>query len=179
MSHPPARQVLPGVLVPLSLIGRPDRMAGQRIGDCIHGDLVFEDGWVTGMEPPSADARGLVLPRLTETHVHLDKCHTIDRLGAVGGDLAAAIARQWADKANWTEADIRERAGRGLRELRAAGCGAVRTHVDWGDTSAMPAAWPVLRVVTVPVGKLSVLHDACKPAGRLCNAGLSTGHLPI
>ena len=142
------RQVLPGVLAPIALIEQPARMRGQASGDSMHGDLIFENGVVAGMDPPSSPARGFVLPRLTEPHVHLDKCHTIDRLGAVGGDLAAAIARQWTDKANWTAADIRERAGRGLSELQTAGCGAVRTHVDWGraaDACITPVAWPVLR----------------------------------
>ena len=92
----------------------------------------------------------MVVPRFAEPHVHLDKCHTIDRLDRVGGDLTDAIRMQWADKRNWSEADLRSRVTRGLEELQRAGCGAVRSHVDWGlgsDVSAEPTAWAMMREI--------------------------------
>ncbi len=85
-----------------------------------------------------------MLPRRVEAHCHLDKCHTLHRLGDVGGDLRTAIAAQIEDKENWTEADILSRAERGLAELVQAGVGAVRSHVDWGDSADPPRAWHVL-----------------------------------
>ncbi|MEY8840718.1 amidohydrolase family protein, partial [Cribrihabitans sp. XS_ASV171] len=51
------------------------------------------------------------------------------------------------DKTLWTVENIRERAARGLRELAEAGCGTVRSHVDWGeggDGDRPPPAWDVL-----------------------------------
>ena len=114
----------------------------------------------------------MVLPRLTECHVHLDKCHSISRMDGVGGDLRAAIDAQAADRRGWTAADIRTRAERGLNELIAAGCGAVRSHVDWGtgDAPLGPSpAWPVLLElaqdyrdrVTLQVAPLTGVDDLC------------------
>ncbi|MBD3665345.1 amidohydrolase family protein [Sulfitobacter sp. TSTF-M16] len=95
---------------------------------------------------PTKGAARLVLPRLTEPHVHLDKCHTVDRLGPVGGNLHDAITAQFEDKQRWTTDDLHHRASRGLRELATAGCRAVRSHVDWHreDSAAPPEAWHVL-----------------------------------
>jgi cytosine deaminase len=90
----------------------------------------------------------VLLPRLVEPHCHLDKCHSISRLGPVGGDLHAAIAAQRADRVNCSAEDIRARAGRGLDELEEAGCGLVRSHIDWNaeatPTGEAPLAWHVL-----------------------------------
>lgn len=147
MSQPTS--ILHNVTVPLSLIRDPDRFGGVRDQDCLRGDLVIRDGRVLGMErSANADQPArMVLPRLTECHVHLDKCHSINRMEGVGGDLRYAIAAQAADRRGWTPSDIRTRAERGLKELISAGCGAVRSHVDWGregDNLATSTAWPVL-----------------------------------
>jgi cytosine deaminase len=109
------------------------------------GDLVVEAGRVAALSPAAlTDRPRHLLPALVEPHCHLDKCHTIERIGPVGGDLAAAIDAQRGDKAHWTEADLRRRAARGLAEARAAGVGALRTHVDWTDTAEPPLAWSVI-----------------------------------
>ncbi len=137
---------LPGVLVPISLLAYK-KFGGQRQGDCLAGDLIIRDGRVVGLEPASASPTCLVLPKFSEPHVHLDKCHTIDRMDGVGGGLAEAIEAQARDRENWTEADIRARAGRGLQELLNSGCAAIRTHVDWGtstDPAATPLAWDII-----------------------------------
>lgn len=140
---------LPGVLVPRAMLAGPGSFGGTRAADCLAGDLMIRDGRAVGLATSSvapAPAR-MVLPRLTEPHVHLDKCHSIGRMQGVGGNLAAAIAAQTADKVNWTPEDIRRRAARGLAELVQAGCGTVRTHVDWHDAQEpdeVPAAWAVL-----------------------------------
>ncbi|MEX0302048.1 MAG: amidohydrolase family protein, partial [Leisingera sp.] len=144
-----ADSVLRNVKVPLSLLARPDSFGGRRDQDCLFGDLVFRGGKAVGMTSgtaPEASVR-MVLPRLTECHVHLDKCHTISRMEGVGGDLRAAIEAQAADRRHWTAEDIRTRATRGLDELIGAGCGTIRSHVDWGDAAsrlAPSASWPVL-----------------------------------
>lgn len=139
--------------VPVDLVADPVRFGGVRVGDCLSGDLLVEAGRVIGLAPagagPGPDLAGrLVLPRLVEAHCHLDKCHTIARMGAVGGDLHAAIEAQALDKRHWTAADLRARAERGLAELYAAGCAVVRTHVDWdaeaGRLRHPPLAWTVL-----------------------------------
>ena len=132
------------ILVPQSLIAAPAAFGGMPQGDCLHGTPVVREGRLMGLAAPEGAATHIVLPRLTEPHCHLDKCHTIARLGQVGGDLRHAIARQYEDKANWTEDDLRARASRGLAEARSNGCHLIRSHVDWGDGPAPPLSWSVL-----------------------------------
>lgn len=144
----PADARLPGVLVPAALIAAADRFGGQLYSDCLAGDLVLREGRAVALEPATAQPSRLVLPKFTEPHVHLDKCHTIDRMQGIGGGLGDAIAAQAQDRRTWTAEDIRRRAGRGLQELLSAGCATVRTHVDWGispDPAAAPLAWDILR----------------------------------
>ena len=149
MTHNTRNFTVPNVRVPLSLVADPTTFGGQPDQDCLRGDLQIRDGKAAGMLPmsqPESPAR-IVLPKLAEAHVHLDKCHTISRMEGVGGDLQAAIDAQAKDRLGWTPEDIRARASRGLDELIASGCGTVRTHVDWGqpDNHAEPSkAWPVI-----------------------------------
>ncbi len=150
--------LLRNVGLPAALIANPDRLGGHQIGDLRAGDLLLRNGKVEaflGTEPPPLDSRELhlggriLLPRLVEPHCHLDKCHTIGRLEGVGGDLQRAMTIQRADKSHWTREDVRSRAGRGIAELVASGCGWVRSHVDWDNarepfTDEPPLAWTVL-----------------------------------
>ncbi|MBC6437760.1 MAG: amidohydrolase family protein [Rhodobacteraceae bacterium] len=140
---------LPGLAVPVDLLARPDGFGGVRQGDLLCGTLVLEAGRAQRLDPDSGakPPRGIVLPRLAEAHVHLDKCHSITRIADVGGDLAAALRAQRADKVHWTAGDLDHRTRRGMRELRSAGCGAVRSHVDWAtgpDAPEAPIAWDIL-----------------------------------
>lgn len=166
--------LLRNIAVPLSVLQRPEAYGGVRGQDCLRGDLMIRDGRVIGIQPTGETGRPtrMVLPRLTECHVHLDKCHSISRMDGVGGDLRAAIDAQAADRRGWTAADIRTRAERGLNELIAAGCGAVRSHVDWGTENAPlgpSPAWPVLLElaqdyrdrVTLQVAPLTGVDDLC------------------
>lgn len=142
--------ILENVLVPCSLVANSQNFGGTRVADCVHGDLILRNGCAVALQPSAskAEAARMITPRLTECHVHLDKCHTISRMEGVGGDLAAAIEAQHRDRALWTEDDLRQRAERGLRELIAAGCGVVRSHLDWSPdpaTGTPPLAWHVLR----------------------------------
>ncbi|MEO0909154.1 MAG: amidohydrolase, partial [Pseudomonadota bacterium] len=144
--HP---KVLESVRVPISMLRNPDTFGGKVDGDCLYGDLLVCDTKVVGMRDPAHanPIPRMVLPRLTECHVHLDKCHTVARMPAVGGDLFAAIEAQRADKELWTQEDIHQRASRGLEELIASGCGATRSHVDWSGASEIlqpPIGWDVL-----------------------------------
>src|SRR5882672_11244658 len=62
------------------------------------------------------DAAGaLVFPALVDAHVHLDKTHTWHRAPNRSGTFWEALATLANDKDNWTEADIRLRAGFALR----------------------------------------------------------------
>ncbi len=146
------RLVLRDARVPRALVKKPAEFAGRIEHDCVRGDLLIEEGRVRRLLAPGEVVDGhsgfdlagrVVVPRLVEPHCHLDKCHTVARLGAVGGDLHRAIEGQRRDRARWTRDDLRERAGRGLDELRSSGCGSVRTHIDW-DTDSAPAGSPPL-----------------------------------
>jgi len=140
---------LRNVMVPTSVLDDPAAFGGREVQDCRVGDLLIEGSKVVGLSASQSPepARRLVMAKLTEPHVHLDKCHTIGRMSGVGGDLATAIEAQRNDRSLWTAEDIRARASRGLKELISAGCSNVRTHIDWGtenDPAKTPLAWDVL-----------------------------------
>ncbi|APX12687.1 amidohydrolase family protein [Tateyamaria omphalii] len=132
------------VLVPQSLVSAPNSFGGVPHDDCLHGMPIITNGKLAGLAPPTGAPDRIVLPWLVEPHCHLDKCHTINRLGQVGGDLHQAIARQYADKIHWDEDDLRHRATQGLTEAQNNGCTLIRSHVDWADDPAPPLAWSVL-----------------------------------
>lgn len=133
------------VFVPKSLLKAPDFFGGIDTGDCLHGDLIVKDGHAVALEPAqSGKTPRMVLPALSEPHCHLDKSHSIGRIGDVGGDLAHALAAQSKDKEGWTAEDLRHRMTKGLGECVEAGCQHVRSHIDWGDEAAAPISWSVL-----------------------------------
>ena len=152
-----SRLVLRDARVPRALVEAPAEFGGRIERDCLRGDLLIEDGCVHRLLAPGIVVAGhaefnlggrVVLPRLVEPHCHLDKCHTVSRLGSVGGDLHRAMEDQRRDRARWTRDDLRDRSGRGLEELRSSGCGSVRTHIDWDaddvPEGAAPLAWDAI-----------------------------------
>lgn len=133
------------VLIPRALLRQPDRFGGIVQDDCLRGQPVWRDDRLTALTPPRGTApTAMLLPRLVEAHCHLDKCHTLAQLGAVGGDLAAAIAAQGTIREDRSIEDLLAGATRGLDEARRGGCGLVRSHVDWGDDPEPPPAWAAL-----------------------------------
>jgi len=140
---------LGNVRIPTNLLNNAAALGSAAQASSVQVDLIFEPGQPVRIAPTTGagPADYVVIPKLTEPHVHLDKCHSVDRIPDVGGDLMAAISAQGADRDGWTETDIRTRAERGLRELIAAGCKTVRTHVDWSygpDAGTPPLGWHVL-----------------------------------
>lgn len=97
-------------------------------------------------------AKHILLPKLVEAHCHLDKCHTLPRLGEVGGDLMAAILAQRADKVHWNAQDLEARMTRGMSELAASGCAWARSHIDWGEGIEPPLSWHVAQGLATPDG---------------------------
>ncbi len=137
--------VLHDICVPRALLSDPVAFGGTRAGDVLRGDLQIVNGRARRMTAaPAGPAPRLLLPALVEAHCHLDKCHSLHRMGHVGGDLSQAIAAQKEDKVNWTADDLYQRMGKGLAELASAGCRAVRSHIDWGLEPEPPLAWTVL-----------------------------------
>lgn len=142
--------VLRDIIVPISVLRNPEVFGQQREGDCLRGDLRIVNGLAVQLAPAArSDRPRMLIPALTEAHCHLDKCHSVWRMGQVGGDLAAAIRAQAEDKINWTAADLSARMSRGLNELATAGCQGVRSHIDWGNTPEPPRAWSVLQNVAM------------------------------
>ena len=100
-------------------------------------------GKIESMTPVNGPANWVALPLPVDPHVHLDKTFTIDRCSVTKPGLFGAIEATQADVENWTAADIRARAHRGLVEAYSNGLSALRTHVDWTQ-SEMPLAWSVV-----------------------------------
>ena len=89
------------ILIPRSLLRAADRFGGERMGDRQRGQPVIQGGRLVGLHTPTPSQKAtMVLPALTDPHCHLDKCHTIGRLGPVAGNLHTAIAAQLRDKAH-------------------------------------------------------------------------------
>lgn len=171
--------VICNLAAPRSLLVNPDRFGGRADGELQRGDLLIWGQRVIGFVTPGLapvarriDGAGrILLPALTEPHLHLDKAFTMSRIPHVGGDLLAAIAAQEADKAHWTDADLRDRAERALSELQAAGVRRARSHVDWGtpdDPRATPRAWDVLAEVVQDWAGRVDLQLSALPAIDLC-----------
>lgn len=113
----------------------------------------FTDGRVASVAPEDGRpgensdwwlAGALVLPGLVDAHVHLDKTFTLSRIPDVKPGLLGAIEATLVDLPNWTEADIHERATRGLQWAWEAGTTLIRSHVNWSELGPLPMAWPVL-----------------------------------
>ena len=135
-------QIISNVAVPLSLMRAPTSFQGGVMDDCLFGDLRVRNGQIVGMSRPKANAAvsGVVMPRLTEPHVHLDKCFTISRMTSAVDSFVAALTAQSEDKVNWTPTDVQARTVKAVKELMKNGCGVARTHVDWthGDAAHLP-----------------------------------------
>jgi cytosine deaminase len=99
---------LPDVGVPAELVSDAPAFGGTVVAGILCGTLVIRHGRAASLEPDPGLQRPkrIVLPGLVEAHVHLDKCHSIERCTDVGGDLDAAIAAQRRDKALWTRDDL-------------------------------------------------------------------------
>ncbi|MBB6675467.1 amidohydrolase family protein [Cohnella nanjingensis] len=115
-----------------------DPYAGERV------DVGVRDGVIAFVRPSAGgsgdasreagetvDARGwLLIPGLTETHIHLDKAFLASRLPRAASDVKDAIAMTAALKSGYTVADIAERSGRALDRAARFGVTRMRAHVE-------------------------------------------------
>src|SRR5690606_14212766 len=67
-------------------------------------DVSWAGGRVTRIAPAAGEADATLLSGWVDLHVHLDKNYSVDEVGAVQGDLGAAIERMKAARAGWTPA---------------------------------------------------------------------------
>ncbi|SEG53073.1 cytosine deaminase [Bosea lathyri] len=117
-------------------------------------DVAVEDGRIAsilpaGMQAPADGPQfdldgGIVLPRLVDAHVHLDKGHIWPRQRNPDGSFMGALNSVMADReANWSAEDVRARMEFGLRCAFAHGTAAIRTHID-SLGKQIDISWPVL-----------------------------------
>ena len=115
-------------------------------------DLHISEGVVAatapaGTAPEGVDLRGgQVWPCFVDVHTHLDKGHIWTRTPNPDGSFAGALAAVAADRAHWTEADIRLRMEYGLQCAHAHGTAAIRTHLD-SDHANAANCWRVFRAM--------------------------------
>jgi cytosine/creatinine deaminase len=81
----------------------------------------------------------LLLPAPAEPHAHLDKALTADVVDNPRGDLLGAVAGWEAAAAAFPVADFAARARAAALRLLAAGCTAVRSHVNVGGAAGFRA----------------------------------------
>lgn len=105
--------------------------------------MTLKDGRIDTITPTEGPARAVILALPFDPHVHLDKTFVIQRCRATKPGLFGAIEAMAADVPNWTEADLRNRAGLALLEAHGNGIRALRSHVDWVQPT-IPLAWSVL-----------------------------------
>ncbi len=121
----------------------PAMLYGVRIGGGAPVDIRISSGAVESVVPAAKGGGGVILPVMSDIHVHLDKTYTVDRTGGSPSSLFDAIELMKGDLRHWTEDDIRERASRALDKAWRHGVGMMRSHVDWVEPE-VPLAWGVL-----------------------------------
>jgi cytosine deaminase len=117
-------------------------------------DLAVEEGRIASILPAGTEGLaegpvidldgGIVLPRLVDCHIHLDKGHIWPRQRNPDGSFLGALNSVMADReANWSATDVRARMEFGLRCAFAHGTAAVRTHID-SLGKQIGISWPLL-----------------------------------
>lgn len=138
--------------VPLGLV-EGAALAADRDGLALV-DIAIADGRIGSILPAGTDGLdagpvldldgGIVLPRLVDIHVHLDKGHIWPRRRNPDGTFQGALDNVMADReANWSAQDVRARMEFGLRCGFAHGTAAMRTHID-SLGKQIGISWPVL-----------------------------------
>ncbi len=122
---------------------RRARLRGQ---DGLHV-LELKDDRIAAVTPeqdaPIADkdldaGGGLVLPSFIDLHLHLDLAYSLDLVPPNrSGTLVEAIGLYAAAKESFTPASVCERAVRAIEDEIAFGTGAIRNHVDVGQTAGL------------------------------------------
>ena len=89
--------------------------------------------------PPSR----MVLPRLVDCHVHLDKAYTWQEHPNLSGSYAGALDANLREHNTRTVASVLQRGERAMERAFANGLRAIRSHVDSGGPGAEPS-WDAL-----------------------------------
>ncbi|MEX3009657.1 amidohydrolase family protein [Hoeflea sp. TYP-13] len=147
-------------------------LRGVQIGGAAEPvDILISGAHIKAIEHSAENGGGVVLPLMSDIHVHLDKTYTVDRTGSDASSLFDAIDRMDADKAHWTPQDIRKRATRALEKAYAHGVSVMRTHVDWTEPD-VPLAWSVLNELAQEWrGRIHLQLVALCPLDLIAEAG--------
>ena len=99
----------------------------------VAAEVRWADGLLTAIAPleqGSAPPRRLLLPRLVDPHVHLDKVFTWPQAPNREGTYTGALAANLQEHHARTEASVAERAERALQLAHRQGLRAIRSHID-------------------------------------------------
>lgn len=140
--------------------------------------IQIDDGVITSVVPSGdvptysdvIDLAGrLVMPWLTDAHVHLDKTYTRQRLGNVEPGLLSAIKAMKQDHAHWNADDLRRRSHKAFARAIRHGVQRIRTHIDWVDATP-PLAWSIIDETSHQFAKFITLERvALMPLTLLAN----------
>ena len=141
---------VPGGLVGSSVLAS-DKVYRQPNGSTSEGLVPLRLHWrndrLTLLEPlPDGAAlpSDLILPRLPDAHVHLDKVYTWGKSHNLAGTYTGALEANLREHKTRTLSDVWQRAEQALNQALYHGLRALRTHVDSVGTAAEPS-WEALR----------------------------------
>ena len=95
------------------------------------------------LDPPNVSPEALVLPRLVDAHVHLDKAFTWSSHPNPSGTYLGALNANLKEHATRTEEAVYLRGEQSLQRAFECGVRAMRTHIDSGGPGARPS-WDAL-----------------------------------
>lgn len=102
-------------------------------------------------------AGGLVLPSFIDLHLHLDLAYSLDLVPPnQSGTLVEAIGLYAAAKESFTPTSVCERAVRAIEDEIAFGTGAIRNHVDVGQTAGLRLCEGVLAAREKTKGRIDI-----------------------
>lgn len=130
------------------------------------------DGPETARES-QVDARGgLVLPSFIDLHLHLDLVYSLDLVAEnKSGTLVEAIGLYAEAKKSFTPAGVCERALRGIADEIGFGTGAIRNHVDVGETAGLRLCEGVLMAKEQVKDKIDIQTVAFPQDGVIRDKG--------
>ena len=108
--------------------------------------LVWDQGRLREPQPLSAEhvpPSRMVLPRLVDCHVHLDKAYTWQEHPNLSGSYGGALEANLWEHSTRTLASVLERGEHAMERAFANGLRAMRSHVDSGGPGAEPS-WDAL-----------------------------------
>ena len=111
--------------------------------------LAWDQGRLCEPKPLPADhapPSRMVLPRLVDSHVHLDKAYTWQNHPNFSGSYGGALHANLQEHNSRTVASVLQRGERAMERAFANGLRAMRSHVDSGGPGAEPSWEAVLNL---------------------------------